>query len=70
MIDIHAELMKAVERAGNQSLLAEKLGVSRVYVSDMVNRRRSISPKIAQALGFELTVEYRRVETVKKIKSR
>jgi transcriptional regulator with XRE-family HTH domain len=51
------ELMKVLKdmviRAGSQKAVAEELGISEAYLSDILNGRKDVSDRIAAALGFE-----------------
>lgn len=49
MLDI---LRTFVRDAGTQKAAAAQLGISGMYVSDMVNGRRPISDVVAQKLGY------------------
>lgn len=66
--DIRKEFKKAVAKCGNQSRFASLHGLSRAYVSDIFNGRREISQTIAQILGYEMEIEYKRIESFRKIK--
>lgn len=49
MLDI---LRAFVREAGTQKAAAIQLGISGMYVSDIVNGRRPISDAVAQKLGY------------------
>lgn len=49
-------------KAGNQALLAEKLGVSESYLSCVMTGRMSIGPKIYRGMGFEREMVFRKVK--------
>jgi hypothetical protein len=42
--------------------LAEEWGLSQAYLSDVLNGRRGIADKLADALGYERIVTFRRRE--------
>jgi hypothetical protein len=50
---------------GGQQTVADALGVSKGYLSDVINKRRgrTIGPKMAEALGYQL-VESRRYRKI------
>ncbi len=52
VIDPVAELNKLIERHGSQMAVAERLGVSSVYISDLVNGRRDFSERMLEKLGL------------------
>lgn len=52
-------LQKLIKSCGSQRKAAIALGVSAVYLGDILKGRRGISDKMAERLGFE------RVETFK-----
>jgi hypothetical protein len=50
--DLRDELSAAVEREGTQTALARDLGISGVYLGDVLHGRRGISEKLAGKLGW------------------
>ena len=50
---------------GVQQDLANKLGITKSYMSDIVNGRRAISDTVAEGLGFErvVSVGFKRKDT-------
>jgi len=52
--DVRALLRIACIQAGSQKAWAEKHGVSRAYVCDVVNGRREPSPAVLKPLGLRL----------------
>lgn len=55
-----AELMEACVAEGSQKAWAKKHGLSPAYVNDVINGRREPANTIAEALGYECFVIYRR----------
>ena len=56
-IDARARLKAYVGKYPTQRAAAKALGVSEVYVSDMLNGRRDVtSPKVLKALGLRRIV--------------
>lgn len=49
-----------VEVEGSQKAYAKRVGLSESYLSDVLNKRRDISPRILKHLGLERVVYYRR----------
>ena len=49
-------LLDAVEEAGSQQKLAEKLGVSQPFVNQMIHGTRAISTATLEFLGYEKIV--------------
>lgn len=54
--------------ASNQSKVAESIGISRAYMSDILLGKRTISKKVAQFFGYTVettppTRVYRKIET-------
>lgn len=49
-----------VADAGSQKAFAEQAKISESYLSDVLRDRRGIGDRIAEALGFERVVTYRR----------
>lgn len=54
-------LRTAIQQAGSQQAFARQHGISAQYISDVLRGRREIGAKIAQALGYERVVRYRKV---------
>jgi hypothetical protein len=54
------ERISALEGHRQQTLAAE-IGVSRSFLSDVLNERREPTGKVLEYLGFERVVTYRRV---------
>jgi transcriptional regulator with XRE-family HTH domain len=52
------ELYEMVEREGNQKKLAEKLGISEQYLSDVLNGHSEPGESIYHALGYVRVVTY------------
>jgi plasmid maintenance system antidote protein VapI len=55
-------LKKMVKEMGTQKKVAEYLGISQVYLSDILSDRRSISDQVAQKLGYHRIVKYEKLE--------
>ena len=51
--DVHVLLSGLVERAGSQKAVADSLGVSRAYLSDVLLGRRPISAELAGRMGWK-----------------
>lgn len=48
----------AVAAAGSQAALADKIGVSDAYLSDVLNNRRDPGEKMLAGLGYAREVRY------------
>ena len=59
-MDVLAIIRRAAAEAGTQVALAERLGVSQAYLSDVLNGRRDPGESILGPLGLERVVIYRR----------
>jgi predicted transcriptional regulator len=59
-MDVLAIIRRAADEAGTQVALAERLGVSQAYLSDVLNGRRDPGESILGPLGLERVVVYRR----------
>jgi transcriptional regulator with XRE-family HTH domain len=53
-----ARVQAAVRAAGSQKELADGMGISREYLSDMLNNRRPISDGLLRAAGLRRVVTY------------
>lgn len=51
-----------IQVVGSQKAYAVKVGISESYLSDVLNERREISPRILKHLGLERVVNYRRID--------
>ena len=51
-------LQRKVQRAGTQAALAEELGVTAVYLGDVLLGKREPGPKLLNALGFRRVITY------------
>lgn len=56
--DVRALLRADCERVGGQSVWAARAGVSASYVSDVLQKRRSIGASILAALGLRRVVTF------------
>ena len=56
--DLVKMLLQRAKRAGSQQALAEALGVTPAYLSDVLGGRREPGPKILAALGLRRRVVY------------
>ena len=56
--EVMAMLNLVYERLGSWAKVAEEIGVSRAYMSDMVRGNRELGPKILSYLGLVKTVRY------------
>ncbi len=52
----------AIKADGSQKAFAKRIGLSESYLSDVLNRRRNISPRILKFLGLERVISYRRID--------
>lgn len=59
-------LRKEVERAGSQRKLAKELGVSAMFVNDVLRGRRDPGKKMLDAMGFQRQVKIIRLVEIKK----
>jgi hypothetical protein len=66
MSEKHARhlLREACEKHGSMASWAKANGISLGYVSDVLKGNRLVGSKIADALGLERVVRYRKVEAV------
>ena len=60
--DVVAELEDLVFRLSTQKVLAQKIGISEAYLSDVIHGRREPGNKILSFLGYEKVVCYREVK--------
>lgn len=51
-------LRDAIARAGSQKELAQSLGISETYVSDLLAGRRRMAEGISRMLGYRLVIRY------------
>lgn len=51
-----------IQVAGSQKAYAKRVGLSESYLSDVLNGRRDISPRILKHLGLERVVYYKRID--------
>jgi DNA-binding transcriptional regulator YdaS (Cro superfamily) len=51
-----------IQIEGSQKAYAKRVGLSESYLSDVLNQRRDISPRILKHLGLERVVYYRRID--------
>lgn len=58
-------LRELAEEAGSQRKLAEKLGVSRMFICDILLGRRDPGEKLLSAMGYTRHVEIKRKVTIK-----
>ena len=56
--DVIKQLKELSKEIGSQSLLAEKIGISKPYLSDVINKRRDPGPAIVQFLRLTKIVTY------------
>lgn len=55
-----AVIRRTAKEAGTQTVLAERLGISSAYLSDVLNGRKDPGESILAPLGLERVVTYRR----------
>ena len=53
----------AIHAEGSQKAWAQRIGLSESYLSDVLNGRRDISPRILKYLDLERVTTYRRCAT-------
>lgn len=53
--DVRAQLRKMVKELGTQRAVAEKLGIGRQYLSDVLSGKRDPGPAVLNALGLKAT---------------
>lgn len=63
-MNIIAAIRREAKRAGSQKALADELGVSDTYLSDVLNGRKEPGEAILIPLGLERVVTYRRAKGV------
>jgi hypothetical protein len=68
--ELRAELRSMIGWQGDQKVTAKSLaaqwGLSQAYLSDVLNGRRGIADKLANAMGYEREVRFvRRAELMK-----
>lgn len=56
--DVVKLLERLCQKLGSQKALAEKLGVSPSYISDVLSGRRDISESLARKLGLKVVIGY------------
>jgi hypothetical protein len=56
--DLRDNLTDLVERSGTQTALARDLGISGVYLCDILHGRRGISEKLAGKMGWRKVTVY------------
>lgn len=56
--EFRVALADACETAGGQGAWASSVGLSKTYVSDVINGRRAPGPEICKALGYERQETY------------
>lgn len=60
--EVIKELKKRVTNSNAQLLVAQQLGISPQYLSDILNNKRIISQRVARRLGYIRVVRYRTKE--------
>ncbi len=56
VVDAHEELRRFVGKYATQREAAEVIGISQPHLSDMVNGRREVTPKVLDHLGLRRAV--------------
>jgi len=59
------KIQTLVEETGNQKDVAQAMGVSQSYLSDILKGKRDISANVAALLGFEHVDGFRQVKSVR-----
>ena len=57
-----AALKQLIDDLGSQSAAARHIGVGRQYMTDILSGRRSISGRVAKALGFNKRVLFEPID--------
>lgn len=60
--NILCDLRELVNRMSSQKALAEKIGISEQYLTDILKERRKPGPKVIQFLGYEYVEAYKESE--------
>ena len=60
--DVVRKVALACEQAGGQTAWANRIGVSQVYVNDVLHRRRPPGPAILRALGLDKVESYQPIK--------
>ena len=60
--DLLDMLTRKVEQKGTQRAVAEELGISAVYLGDVLRGRRKVGRNLALRLGFERVVAFKRMD--------
>ena len=55
------EELRAIARNSTQSAVAKEIGVSEVYVSEILNGKRPVGPKVLQFLGYTRETVIRKI---------
>jgi plasmid maintenance system antidote protein VapI len=58
--ELKGTIEQMVKQWGSQRKVADHLGISAAFLSDIINGNRPISNKVAQKLGYSKVVKYRR----------
>ncbi len=58
--DLRDVITDMIERLGSQTAVARELGVSVVYLNDVLHGKRGLGMKLAEGLGWEKIEIYRR----------
>lgn len=53
-------IRQMVSKWGSQKAVADHLGISNAYMSDILNGNRDISTAVARRLGYTKVVKYKR----------
>ena len=59
--ELISRLSALVSEAGTQKVLAQKLGISAPYLSDILMGKREPGGKVLRQLGLERVISYREV---------
>ena len=60
LVDIYAKLRTLCRDAGGQAAWSKKAGVSPAYISEVLNGRKPLGPKILAAVGYRAVTTYER----------
>jgi hypothetical protein len=58
LTEVYRRLQAKIESAGGQNILAERWGVSKSYLNDMVHARRDPNEKVLHHLGLRKVLRF------------
>ena len=60
--DLKKDLLELVNKMSTQKALAEKIGISEQYLTDILKGRREMGPRVIAFLGYEKVDAYRAIK--------